>query len=166
MKIDLIYERHKKDVYYFLYHLSQNQDISEDLTSEVFLQAVKSLPTFRGDCDIKTWLFAIARLKWFEHIRKDKRNKSLNEKLALYITETDFFDENRILSTEITSKVLNLLDAQPEKHRQVVLKRINGFSFYEIANQLGISENSARVIDFRTKKKIKQALEKEGYTYE
>ncbi len=39
--------------------------------------------------------------------------------------------------------------------------RINGFSYYEISKKLGITENSARVIDFRTKKWLKDILEKE-----
>lgn len=166
MKFDLIYERYKKDVYYFLYHLSQNQDVSEDLTSEVFLQAIKSLPTFKGDSTIKTWLFGIARLKWFEYIRKEQRIKSLNEKLVLYVNEIDFFCEDTILDKQTIDRILELLNIETERTRQVVLMRVEGFSFYEIANELSISESSARVIDFRTKKKIKQILIKEGFTYE
>lgn len=166
MKFDLIYERYKKDVYYFLYHLSQNQDVSEDLTSEVFLQAIKSLPTFKGDSTIKTWLFGIARLKWFEYIRKEQRIKSLNEKLVLYVNEIDFFCEDTILDKQTIDRILELLNIETERTRRVVLMRVEGFSFYEIANELSISESSARVIDFRTKKKIKQILIKEGFTYE
>ena len=166
MKIDYIYERYKKDVYYFLYHLSQNKDISEDLTSEVFLQAIKSLTTFKGDSTIKTWLFGIARLKWFEFIRKEQRIKSLNEKLVFYINEIDFFCEDAILDKEIIDRILELLNIEAEKSKQVVLMRVEGFSFCEIANELSISENSARVIDFRTKKKIKNILMKEGYINE
>lgn len=166
MKFDLIYERYKKDVYYFLYHLSQNQDVSEDLTSEVFLQAIKSLPTFKGDSTIKTWLFGIARLKWFEYIRKEQRIKSLNEKLVLYVNEIDFFCEDTILDKQTIDRILELLNIETERTRRVVLMRVEGFAFYEIANELSISESSARVIDFRTKKKIKQILIKEGFTYE
>ncbi|MFI3215154.1 MAG: RNA polymerase sigma factor [Eubacteriales bacterium] len=163
MKIDSIYERYKKDVYYFLYHLSHNKDISEDLTSEVFLQAIKSLPTFKGDSTIKTWLFGIARLKWFEFVRKEQRIKSLNEKLAFYINEIDFFCEDTISDKQTIDRILELLNIETEKSRRVVLMRVEGFSFYEIANELSVSENSARVIDFRTKKKIKHILTKEGY---
>ena len=44
--------------------------------------------------------------------------------------------------------------------------RLAGYSFYEIGTKHGISENSARVIDFRTKTKIRQILKKEGFTCE
>ena len=163
MKINLIYELYKKDVYYFLYSLSQNKDVAEELTSEVFLQVIKSLPTFRGDSDIKTWLFGIARLKWFECIRKEKRIKGINEKLALYINECDFFYEENILNSDVIHRVMELLHLEKEKSKEIVLMRAEGFSFYEIAGKLSISESSARVIDFRTKKKIKEILIKEGY---
>ena len=166
MKIEHIYELYKKDVYYFLYHLSQNQNVSEDLTSEVFLSAIKSLPTFRGDSDIKTWLFGIARLKWFEYIRKEKRIRSINEKLAIYVNELDFFDENSVVNKEMAERLVEILELEPDKSKQIVLMRIDGYSFHEIGKKLLISESSARVIDFRTKKKLKEILLKEGYSYE
>ncbi|OON95175.1 MAG: RNA polymerase subunit sigma-24 [Candidatus Epulonipiscioides saccharophilum] len=166
MKIDYLYQEYKKDVFYFLYHLSQNKDVSEDLTSEVFLQAIKSLPTFKGDSTIKTWLFGIARRKWLEFVRKEQREKNLNEKLSLYISEKDYFCDDAISDKQTIDKILELLNMEAEKSRRVVLMRVEGFSFYEIAKELSISESSARVIDFRTKKKIKQILVKEGYLYE
>lgn len=165
MKIDLLYNLYKKDVYYFLYHLSHNRDISEDLCSEVFLQAIISLPTFNASSDIKTWLFGIARLKWFELLRKQNRAKNLNEKLAIYINEIDCF-EDKTFGKQTISRISQLLDLETDKAKKIVIMRVEGFSFYEIANKLSISESSARVIDFRIKKKIKQILLKEGYTYD
>ena len=166
MQIDYLYKQYKKDVYYYLYSLSQNNDITEDLTSEVFLQAIKSLPAFKGDSTIKTWLFGIAKLKWFEFLRKQKRNIDLNERLIFYINEIDFFKEESFFNKEVEEKILFLLEKEPEKSKQIVLMRVKGFTFTEIADKFEISESSARVIDFRTKKKIKEILLKEGYTYE
>ncbi len=166
MKIDYLYESYKKDVYYFLYHLSQNRDVSEDLTSEVFLSAIKSLPTFRGDSDIKTWLFGIARLKWFEFIRKEKRNQGLSERLLLYISEADFCEVENVIDKDSLQRLQSLLDEESAKAKKIVLMRVEGYSFHEIGKELEISESSARVIDFRTKKKLKEILIKEGYSYE
>lgn len=41
--------------------------------------------------------------------------------------------------------------------------RVNGYSYHEISEKVCVNENSARVIDFRTKKWIKEILDKEGY---
>jgi RNA polymerase sigma-70 factor (ECF subfamily) len=55
-----------------------------------------------------------------------------------------------------------LLNDEDEIKRGIVLMRIEGYSFYEIAMKYKISESSARVIDFRIKKRIRKILEKEG----
>ena len=147
---------------YLLLHLSHNKEISEDLTSEVFIQAIKSLPTFNGDSTIKTWLIGIARYKWLELIKKENNMKKLNQKIELYIQEIDYFS-NSISNKEIINRIYELLDEVSVISKQIVLMRVEGYSFDEIASALSISSSSARVIDFRTKKKIKEILNKEGY---
>lgn len=101
------------------------------------MEAVRSIRIFRGDSDIKTWLFSIARHQWFGYLRK----------------------KNREIRTV-------LMGEEPERTRNIVKMRLDGYSFYEIGVKYQISENSARVIDFRTKTKIRNILKKEGYSYD
>ena len=54
-----------------------------------------------------------------------------------------------------------MLKTKDERTQKIISMRINGISYYEISKKIGISENSARVIDFRTKKWLKSVLEKE-----
>lgn len=49
---------HYKDVYHYLYSLSRDASLSEDLAQEVFLEAIKSITAFRGEANIKIWLFS------------------------------------------------------------------------------------------------------------
>lgn len=76
--IKKLYEKYKQDVFGYLISLTHNPTLSEDLTSETFLSAIKSLPNFKGNSDIKTWLFSIARHKWYENLRKEKHDISEN----------------------------------------------------------------------------------------
>ncbi len=62
-----LFETYHKDIFTYLYSLSRDASLSEDLTSEVFLEVVKSIATFRGESDVKTWLFTIARRRWFAY---------------------------------------------------------------------------------------------------
>ena len=62
--------------------------------------------------------------------------------------------------------MLRLLDSEPPRTKDIVLMRIEGYSFSEIARKHGISESSARVIDYRAKNRIRKHLAKEGVTYE
>ena len=51
-----VFTAHYRDVYGYLYSLSRDAALSEDLASEVFLEAVRSISGFRGESDVKTWL--------------------------------------------------------------------------------------------------------------
>ncbi len=158
-----VYESYRQDIYYYLISLTKSQQLSEDLTSEVFVSAVKSFASFRGDSDIKTWLFSIARYKWFEHIRKEKKELLMTDRLADYLRS---YSANGEKDNEISERVLELLEQEKENVKTTLIMRAEGYSFYEIGAKLNISESSARVLDFRARKKIREILEKEGYVYE
>lgn len=158
--IKKLFNDYYKDVYSYLYSLSHDAPLSEDLTSEVFLEVVKSIAGFRGESDVKTWLFSIARHKWFAYLRRRKRQAETVALSEFYESQGQSIDDicrNRALAEQVYA----LLNAEPERTRSIVLMRIEGFSFYEIGAKHGISENSARVIDFRAKAKIRKIL-KEG----
>lgn len=63
MLLKNIYEEYKQDVFKYLVSLTHDISLSEDLVSETFLGALKSLHKFKGQSTIKTWLFSIARNK-------------------------------------------------------------------------------------------------------
>lgn len=157
-----LYEKYKEDVFLYLISLTHDPALSEDLVSETFLSAIKSLHRFRGDSDIKTWLFSIARYKWYEHLRKKKDEVSFDHLAAKYLVEKTNL-ESKIIVSETAAKILLLLEDEPLRTKDIVLMRIEGYSFYEIGRKHNISESSARVIDFRAKKKIRETLVKEGF---
>lgn len=168
MTIGKIYEKYKEDVYIYLCSLCKNKSLAEDLTSEVFLSAIKSIVRFRGECSFKTWLFSIARYKWYEHIRRDKKQLDLNEYLITYWLEKnqDIDIEEQVYITQLINKVKELVKLEPENTQKIFWKRVEGYSFYEIAIELKITENSACVIAHRHKIKLKEQLKKEGFSYE
>ena len=156
-----IFEAYYTDVYTYLYSLCRNASLAEDLTSEVFLSVATSLSSFRGESDIKTWLFTIARRKWFDHLRKQKRElptESIHLLFDCAMPGTTNPEEDGL------SLIRQFLQSEPERVRAVVQMRLEGYSHYEIAQRQKISENSARVIWFRAKNRLKQYLEKEGIT--
>lgn len=158
-----LFETYYKDVYTYLFSLCHDASLSEDLASEVFLEVVRCISTFRGDSDIKTWLFTIARRRWFSYLRRKERQIPTESIHELYdTTELGAVEE----SNEAEEKIRELLSGETPLIKNVVQMRIDGYSYYEIAAKLQISENSARVIYFRAKSKIKKHLEKEGFRYE
>ncbi len=163
ISIKTIYEQNKKDVYSYLLSLTHSKPLSEDLTSDVFLGAMKALPKFQGNSSIKTWLFSIARHKWYEHLRKNKKELDPEDFMRIYLSD-DTNLETTIMTKELVSRIYELLNQEPSKNKDIVLMRVDGFSYFEIAQKHNISESSARVIDFRAKGRIRANLLKEGYT--
>ncbi len=156
-----LFESYYPDVYTYLYSLSRDALLSEDLASEVFVEMVKSLAGFRGESDIKTWLFTIARRRWFAHLRQTYRQPPAEILTDFDLPPTASVEE-QVEQRLILERIHQLLDQEPQRTKSIVLLRLQGYSFWEIARKHRISEQSARVIDFRAKKKLKQILIKEG----
>ena len=162
--LEELFAQHYKSVYAYLYSLSHDASLSEDLASEVFLEVVKSIASFRGESDVKTWIYSIARHKWYYHLRKKKR-QATTELLTEFLPSTDKTPEDACYDQWLVQRIYELLDSEPERTQSIVQMRLEGYSFYEIGTKHGISESSARVIDFRAKAKIRKILEKEGFDY-
>ena len=163
--LEKLFTVHYKDVYNYLYSLSHDASLSEDLAQEVFLEVVKSIATFRGEANMKTWLFSIVRNRWYTYLRRKHRQPE-SEALTEFIPATVHTPEEQYQNQEIAERIYSLLDEEPERTQRIVLMRLEGHSFYEIGQALGISESSARVIDFRAKTKIRNILTKEGFACE
>ena len=157
--IEKIYKLYKDDIYKYLISLTHDPGLSEDLLSETFIRAIKSIHRFKGDSSIKTWLFSIARYTWYDYLRKERKELPLHNLINLYINENI---EKETVNKEVAERIIELLKEEDERNRDIVIMRINGYSYYDIGIKHNISESSARVINFRTRNKIKAVLEKEG----
>jgi len=157
-QIEKLYLEYKQDIYNYLVSITHNSTLSEDLLSETFVRAIYSIGQFRGDSSVKTWLFGIARHMWLQKLRRDKPTVEYSELLEIYVSDSIL---DSCITRQIADRVRELLETKEEKIQRIVNMRIWGISYQEISEEVGISENSARVIDFRTKKWLKSILEKE-----
>jgi RNA polymerase sigma-70 factor (ECF subfamily) len=158
-KIEKLYLEYRQDIYNYLLSITHNPNLSEDLLSETFVKAIFSIGRFKGNSSIKTWLFSIARHLWLQNLRKDKPTVEYSDLLELYVTDSTF---DSFYTKQIADRVSELLKMKDSQIQKVVNMRVEGISYNEISEKIGVSESSARVIDFRAKKWIKSILEKEG----
>lgn len=159
-----LYNEHYKKVYYFLYRLSGELVLAEDLTQETFLQAYLSLHKFRGESRIDTWLIAIGKNVYYKYLKKNKlglQSANLDVVIGTYYENNE--DPQEMMEQKYLEVALKkLVENMPKKYRDVVLLRIYGeLSFSEVGASLGISENSAKVIYFRAKKQLMEASKNE-----
>ena len=160
--IEEIYKKYAKIVYKYVFCLTGNKDITEEIVQETFLVAVKDINKFRGDCKISTWLCQISKYIWYKRLKKEKR---LNEvplddlKNAIEFEET--LDE-KLYKKEMNFKILKQVQKLDKDTKDVMYLRLLGnLKFKEIAQIMGKSVDWAKVTFFRGKKKIKEGLNDE-----
>jgi RNA polymerase sigma factor, sigma-70 family len=162
-----IYEKYSKLVYNYLYKITNNKELSEDLMQETFYSAIKNINSFNNKCKISTWLCQIAKNKYMNEIRKQNVLVSMEEYsfdyFNIYINnETNNIEQNLIKNEEkeLLYKNLNKLD---DTIKELFFLKIKlNFTFKEIAIILGKTEEWARVNFYRTKIKIKEELKNEN----
>lgn len=158
--IEEFYKLYKQDVYQYLLSLTKDPHVAEDLLSETFVRAIQSFPRFRGDSSVKTWLFAIARNIWLTRLRREKETVEFTDRLGLYLLENH---AERLITDEIMKRIVQLLAEKDARTWTIIRMRAEGYSYAEISQKVKLSESSCRVIDFRTKKWLRDILLKEGW---
>lgn len=157
-ELEEIYERYFKEVYLFVYSLSKDQQLSEDITSETFLKVLRSLDSFKGDGDIRVWLFQIAKNTYYSHLRKHKKETGLDS-IKEVKNETNI--EKTVVSSEEWMSIHKVLHHLSEPYKEVFTLRIFGeLSFKQIAELFGKTDNWACVTFYRAKSKIKEEMRK------
>jgi len=152
-----IYNNYFKHVYLFVYSLSKDKHIAEDITSETFIKAIKSIDSFNGTCDIRAWLCQIAKNSYISYLRKNKKLvhiDSVSEK-------EDNIDVEKIVSScEENMKIHEILHKLGEPYKEVFSLRVFGeLSFKQIAYLFGKTDNWACVTFHRARNKIREEME-------
>ena len=152
-----IYETYFADVELYLRAICRDEALAEELTEQVFFRALKALPTFRGDCDIRTWLCAMARNAFVSHQRKEKPSQSIEE---LQIPDWRKTVEEWIVDQEQAMAIHRILHDLPEPYKEVFSLRIFGqLSFGDIGSLFGRTANWACVTYHRARQKIQSEME-------
>ena len=159
--MEKIYEEYFETVNKYLFCLTHNNDISEELTQETFYKAVKKIDTYKGECKMSVWLCQIAKNLWYDQCRKNKKFVDTKEVDLLNVQALNTLEEQVISNDEKISlyKKMQYLD---EKTREVIYLRITGnLSFIEIGEVLGKTPNWARVTFYRAKQKLMEVSKDE-----
>ena len=161
IKFEDMYQRFFKDVYLFVFSISKDRQIAEDITQETFFKALKEIKNFRGDCSVKSWLCQIAKNLYISQMRK-KRMISFEDMQVVpnQISATNI--EQEYIQKENTLSVYKVLHLLEEPYKEIFLLRTLGeLEFKEIADVFHKTESWARVTYHRARLKIQKALEQE-----
>jgi RNA polymerase sigma-70 factor (ECF subfamily) len=141
------YARYGVPIYRFLYSRLGNQEEAEALTSEVFLKAVRQLEPQRDDASVQAWLYQVARTTLADYWRR--RSRAPQDPLG-YLDVPDPAAATVRPDETATRLARWLLEQLPDRDREVLtLRYLHGYSIKETAEAMGITENHAKVLQYR-----------------
>ena len=161
------------EIYGLLYRLTENSEEARDLTQETFLRAFQSIEHFRGDADLRTWIYRIAinqarnRWRWWRRRRRDSTVslESAGERGSNALTNALPADrgntpEQDTLAHERQSALRAALLTLGRAYREtVILRDIEGLSYDEVAATLGINVGTVKSRLARGRAELRRKLE-------
>lgn len=163
--LGVLFNRYNQRLFGFFYRLTSRRDISADLVQDVFERILRYRTSYTGNGDFATWLFRIARNRHADHYRQmvkeavdeypmvpnpDAPHPAMPQPAMpdAALTNTD----NRLL----LEQALDRLD--PDKKQALVLSRIEGFLYREIAEIMSCTESAVKVRVFRGLQELRQIM--------
>ena len=160
------------EIYGLLLRLTENSEEARDLTQETFLRAFQSIGRFRGDADLRTWIYRIAinqarnRWRWWRRRRRDSTvsldaaQGQAKQPLIATLVESSNNPEQQTLAHEREVALRAALQKLGEAYREtVILRDIEGFTYEEIAATLRINVGTVKSRLARGRQELRRRLE-------
>jgi len=146
-----LFEQYFNALCAFSYRYVEDRSETEDIIQEVFISFWEHKKNFTHINSIKAYLYTTARNKCLNHL-KHRIVKQKHEAALIYELESDQFFTNHIIAEESFNKLYAEIKELPESARKIMLLALKGLKNREIAERLGVSENTVK-----TQKKIAYA---------
>ena len=159
--IEEMYEKYSKIIYKYIFCLTKNRELSEEIVQDTFLVAVKNIDKFQKKTKLTTWFCAIAKNIYYKKIKKETKNISIEEISEKFTSEN--LIEDIICQKESKLELIkNIQNLDIETQKVMYLRIYAELSYEEIAEVLGKTASWSRIMFFRGKEKIKENLKKEN----
>ena len=135
-----------------------NLNDQDDLFQEITIQIWNSIPNFRGDSSASTWVYRVSlysAISWSKKEKKHTTGKQSLDGISHMLTEISSFKDSRV------EWLYNKISKLNEIDRSLTLLLLDGFSYKEMSNMLGISESNVGVKINRIKKDLIQKSQEE-----
>lgn len=133
----------------------QDEDDQKDLYQEIVLQIWKTLPRFRGESKISTWIYRVALNMAISGFRKNKRQPGHERIDERVLTMADENDRNKQEMIKLLYRAIEKLSAI---EKAMILLYLDQKPYNEIAEIMGITQNNLRVKMNRTREKLRNLM--------
>ena len=166
---DFLIQKYRKPIINFMYRMTRNQAVAEELAQEVFLRVYRSRETYRAEARFSTWLYRIATNLGVNQARDTRHERSastvyLDEADSETGTTPDVADstpgvEAKLLREERMAAIREHVMALPERQRMAVLMhKYEGMDYSQIGDVLKLSESATKSLLFRAYQTLREKL--------
>ncbi len=132
---DELYQRYSRPLYHYLLRLIHEQHVAEDLLQEVFIAVWQGARGYRGQAQVKTWLYRIAHNRAISWLRRYKVTTILEDVVE---TSREVGPEESAIGSWQNDQIRQAVNQLPFKHQEVLeLAFVHELSYTEIANVIG-----------------------------
>ena len=153
--LHILYKQYHPQIFGFVYKRIPHKPIAEEITQDIFIQFLEGLRDFRFQCSIKTFLFAIARNKAIDYMRKKKMKQVLFSHLPSFVVEglSHIVMDDELERKDLQHKFEVTMHELPHDYRLILrLKYIEEHSVQEISKQLAKTFKSTESLLYRARK--------------
>lgn len=168
--IESLYRQYRKPVFTYLYGLTHDIQLAEDLTQETFLQVIRSIPSFRGDSKVTTWIYGIARNLYRKWVGKNMNAVvSLDTMWNVLLDGQQSNQPDKMLELKENSRNIHRVLAQlsTQQRELIILRDWHGLSYDDIAKIIGRSLSWVKVNIYRSRAEFRNKYNRmEVWKYE
>ena len=166
---DFLIQKYRKPIINFMYRMTRNQAVAEELAQEVFLRVYRSRETYRAEARFSTWLYRIATNLGVNQARDTRHERAastvyLDEPDSETGTTPDVADstpdvESKLLRNERMAAIREHVMALPERQKMAVLMhKYEGMDYSQIGEVLKLSESATKSLLFRAYQTLREKL--------
>ncbi len=157
--IEAIISKNERSVLNVLRNMSLTEDECLDVAQEVFMKIYRNLDKFRGESDIKTWIYRITLRAGLDYIRKKKRLKETPLEQKSEIRDIAKSQRETLSEKERKSMVRGAINRLHPKYREIIiLRELEGLSYSQIRDILRCSIGTVESRISRARNELKKIL--------
>jgi len=162
--------RYQRKVFAVALGIVKDQDLAWDVAQDTFLRLHQHLHDFKGESAFSTWLFRIATHLSIDAVRRERSSKkedldTVDEALVsegadgILATALGSNPQESVLRKELVGKMTEALGKLPAAHRAIlVLREVEGLSYEELSERLGVPKGTVMSRLFHARKKMQALL--------
>jgi len=157
-----LYDKYYKTMWFTIYNIVKNRDVTEDLISVVFTKAYMKMSSYTEHISFEMWLKTIAVNSSIDYIRRMKNEKLNNyiddEETTIQLSDVEKSPEDSFIVKEKLKLTLEAIPTLKKQYRELIQSRIEGLSYKDIAEKLAIDELTVKSNLNKARNVLKQKI--------